>query len=104
MKNSEEIENAVEKFEQNRGVIDEWCNLMAESEVVRLECIEKLEARQPENENVQDNIPEYSNQANAVTEARAIREPPPINPTLIHQMYQNLNQKQACSERMVPVA
>ncbi|XP_062338207.1 uncharacterized protein LOC134036985 [Osmerus eperlanus] len=32
-KNSEEIENAVEEFEQNRGVIDEWCNLAPESEV-----------------------------------------------------------------------
>ncbi|KAI3357220.1 hypothetical protein L3Q82_015676, partial [Scortum barcoo] len=33
-KNSEEIEKAVEEFEQNRGVIDEWCNLAPESEVV----------------------------------------------------------------------
>nr|XP_040030752.1 uncharacterized protein LOC120818062 isoform X1 [Gasterosteus aculeatus aculeatus] len=32
-KNSEDIENAVEEFEQNRGVIDEWCNLAPESEV-----------------------------------------------------------------------
>lgn len=95
-KNSEEIENAVEEFEQNRGVIDEWCNLAPESEVVRLECIEEHEARQPEHENVQDDVPEYSNQANAVTEARVIREPPAVDPTLLRQMYQNLNQKQAC--------
>uniref|UniRef100_A0A8C9XK73 ATP-dependent DNA helicase n=1 Tax=Sander lucioperca TaxID=283035 RepID=A0A8C9XK73_SANLU len=73
-KNSDEIENAVEEFEQNRGVIDEWCNLAPESEVVRLECIEELEAREPDCENEQDNVPEYSNQANAATEIRAIRD------------------------------
>ena len=95
-KNSEEIETAVEEFDQNRGVIDEWCNLAPESEVVRLECVEELEAREPDRENVQENVPEYSNQANAVTEARAVREPPLLDPTLLRQMYQNLNQKQAC--------
>ena len=80
-KNSEEIENAVEEFEQNRGVIDEWCNLAPESEVDRLECIKELEARQPDHENVQENVPEYTNQANVATEARAIREPPAFDPT-----------------------
>uniref|UniRef100_A0A0F8ACH5 ATP-dependent DNA helicase n=1 Tax=Larimichthys crocea TaxID=215358 RepID=A0A0F8ACH5_LARCR len=95
-KNSEEIENALEDFEQNRGLIDEWCNLAPESELVRLECIEELEARQPDHENVQDDVPEYAKQANAVTEVRAIREVPAIDPTLLRQMYQNLNQKQAC--------
>ncbi|TDG95925.1 hypothetical protein EPR50_G00243830 [Perca flavescens] len=95
-KNSDEIENAVEEFEQNRGVIDEWCNLAPESEVVRLECIEELEARETDCENEQDNVPEYSNQANAVTEVRAIREPPAFDPILLRQMYQNLNKKQAC--------
>uniref|UniRef100_A0A8C9XC72 ATP-dependent DNA helicase n=1 Tax=Sander lucioperca TaxID=283035 RepID=A0A8C9XC72_SANLU len=95
-KNSDEIENAVEEFEQNRGVIDEWCNLAPESEVVRLECIEELEAREPDCENEQDNVPEYSNQANAATEIRAIREPPAFDPILLRQMYQNLNQRQAC--------
>ncbi|TKS65455.1 ATP-dependent DNA helicase PIF1 [Collichthys lucidus] len=95
-KNSEEIENALEDFEQNRGLIDEWCNLAPESELVRLECIEELEARQPDHENVQDDVPDYAKQANAVTEVRAIREVPAIDPTLLRQMYQNLNQKQAC--------
>lgn len=93
-KNSEEIENAVEEFEQNRGIIDEWCNLAPESEAERMECIEELEAREPDHENVQENVPEY--QANAVTEARAIREPPAFDPTLLRHMYQNLNQNQAC--------
>ncbi|KAF1374343.1 hypothetical protein PFLUV_G00249070 [Perca fluviatilis] len=96
-KNSDRLsENAVEEFEQNRGVIDEWCNLAPESEVVRLECIEELQAREPDCENEQDNVPEYSNQANAVTEVRAIREPPAFDPILLRQMYQNLNKKQAC--------
>lgn len=70
-KNSEEIESAIEEFEQNRGVIDEWCNLAPESEVVRLECIEELEARAPDHENVQEDVPDYAKQANAATEARA---------------------------------
>ena len=93
-KNSEEIENAVEEFEQNRGLIDEWCNLAPESEVVRLECIEELQARPTDPDNVQENVPEY--QADAATEARAIREPPAVDPMLLRQMYQSLNQKQAC--------
>ena len=61
-----------------------------------LECIKKLEAREPDHENVQENVPEYTNQANVATETRAIREPPAFDPTLLRQMYQNLNQKQAC--------
>ncbi|KAK0139103.1 ATP-dependent DNA helicase PIF1 [Merluccius polli] len=95
-KHSEEIENAVEEFDQNKGIIDEWCNLAPESEAVRLECIEELEAREPDHDNVQENVPEYSNQADAVTEVRAIREPPTIDSTVLRHMYQNLNQKQAC--------
>ena len=73
-KNTEEIENAIEEYEQNRGVIDERCNLPPESEVVRLECIEELETRQPDHESEQENVPDYSRQA--VTEARVIGEPP----------------------------
>ncbi|XP_036949326.1 uncharacterized protein LOC119017041 [Acanthopagrus latus] len=95
-KNSEEIESAIEEFEQNRGVIDEWCNLAPESEVVRLECIEELEARAPDHENVQEDVPEYAKQANTATEARAIREPTAVDPTLLRQMYQSLNHKQTC--------
>ncbi len=95
-KNSEETKNAIEEFEQNRGTIDEWCNLAPESEAVRLYCIEELQARPPDHENVQENVPDYARQANAATEVRAIREPPAIDPTLSSHMYQNLNQKQAC--------
>lgn len=71
-------------------MIDWWCNLAPESEVVRLECIEELEEKQPDHESVQEDVPEYSNQANAVTEARAIIESSVIKPTLLHQMYHNL--------------
>ncbi|XP_034567817.1 uncharacterized protein LOC117832690 isoform X2 [Notolabrus celidotus] len=95
-KNSEEIETAIEDFEQNRGVVDEWCNLAPESEVVRLECIDELDARQPDPENVQENVPEYNKQADAAPEARVMREPPAVDPTQLRQMYQSLNQKQAC--------
>ncbi len=56
-KNSEEIENAAEKFEQNRGIIDEWCNLAPESEAMRLDCIEELQARPLDHKNVQENVP-----------------------------------------------
>ncbi|KAK2919548.1 hypothetical protein Q8A73_003919 [Channa argus] len=87
-KNSEEIEEAVEEYEQNT--------------VVRLECIEELQARQPEDENVQEDVSvcDYSLRANAVTEARAIREPPAIDPTVLHQMFQNLNQQQALAKHL----
>lgn len=95
-KHSEDINDAVEEFEQNRNAIDEWCNLAPESEMVRLECIEELQAREPDPDNVQENVPEYNRQAGAAPELRAIREPPAMNPMLLRQMYQNLNQKQAC--------
>ncbi len=63
---------------------------------MRLDCIEELQARPPNHENVQENVPEYARQANAATEFRAIWEPPAIDPTLLRQIYQNLNQKKAC--------
>ncbi|CAI5670370.1 unnamed protein product [Oreochromis niloticus] len=93
-KNSEEIESAVEEYEQNRGVIDEWCNLAPESDLVRLPLVEQ--ERERDNENEQEDVPDYSRQADASTEVRAIREPPAIDPTLLRQMFQNLNKKQAC--------
>ncbi|XP_025764256.1 ATP-dependent DNA helicase PIF1 [Oreochromis niloticus] len=93
-KNSEEIESAVEEYEQNRGMTDEWCNLAPESDLVRLPLVEQ--ERERDNENEQEDVPDYSRQADASTEVRAIREPPAIDPTLLRQMFQNLNKKQAC--------
>uniref|UniRef100_A0A669AV05 ATP-dependent DNA helicase n=1 Tax=Oreochromis niloticus TaxID=8128 RepID=A0A669AV05_ORENI len=96
-KNSEDIESALEEFEQNRDVvIDEWCNLAPESEVVRLRCDENLPERHSDDENEQENVPDYSRQSDAVTEIRAIREQPAVDPAVVRVMYQNLNQKQAC--------
>ncbi|CAI5637772.1 unnamed protein product [Oreochromis niloticus] len=96
-KNSEDIESALEEFEQNRDVvIDEWCNLAPESEVVRLQCDENLPERHSDDENEQENVPDYSRQSDAVTEIRAIREQPAVDPAVVRVMYQNLNQKQAC--------
>ncbi|GLD53997.1 uncharacterized protein AKAME5_002839600 [Lates japonicus] len=60
--NSKEIEEAIEEYEENRGVIDEWCNLAPESEADRLECISELEAAEPDHDNVQENVPDYSQQ------------------------------------------
>uniref|UniRef100_A0A669CL00 ATP-dependent DNA helicase n=1 Tax=Oreochromis niloticus TaxID=8128 RepID=A0A669CL00_ORENI len=96
-KNSEDIESALEEFEQNRDVvIDEWCNLAPESEVVRLQCDENLPERHSDDENEQENVPDYSRQSDAVREIRAIREQPAVDPAVVRVMYQNLNQKQAC--------
>ncbi|KAL4009568.1 hypothetical protein ACER0C_003420 [Sarotherodon galilaeus] len=81
-KNSEEIESAVEEYEQNRGMTDEWCNLAPESDLVRLPLVEQ--ERERDNENEQEDVPDYSRQADASTEVRAIREPPAIDPTLLH--------------------
>ncbi|CAI5691862.1 unnamed protein product [Oreochromis niloticus] len=81
-KNSEEIESAVEEYEQNRGVTDEWCNLAPESDLVRLPLVEQ--EREQDNENEQEDVPDYSRQADASTEVRAIREPPAIDPTLLN--------------------
>ncbi|CAI5676944.1 unnamed protein product [Oreochromis niloticus] len=65
-KNSEEIESAVEEYEQNRGVTDEWCNLAPESDLVRLPLVEQ--EREQDNENEQEDVPDYSRQADASTE------------------------------------
>ncbi|CAI5697350.1 unnamed protein product, partial [Oreochromis niloticus] len=82
-KNSEDIESALEEFEQNRDVvIDEWCNLAPESEVVRLQCDENLPERHSDDENEQENVPDYSRQSDAVTEIRAVREQPAVDPAV----------------------
>ncbi|XP_024117601.2 uncharacterized protein LOC112139131 [Oryzias melastigma] len=95
-KNSKEIDEAIEEYEQNRGSIDEWCNLAPESELVRLECIDAMQREKAVDENEQENVPEYSRQAASSTELRAIREAPMIDPDTIREMYRSLNQKQAC--------
>uniref|UniRef100_A0A669DR94 Uncharacterized protein n=1 Tax=Oreochromis niloticus TaxID=8128 RepID=A0A669DR94_ORENI len=83
-KNSEDIESALEEFEQNRDVvIDEWCNLAPESEVVRLQCDENLPERHSDDENEQENVPDYSRQSDAVTEIRAVREQPAVDPAVV---------------------
>ncbi|CAI5697342.1 unnamed protein product, partial [Oreochromis niloticus] len=82
-KNSEDIESALEEFEQNRDVvIDEWCNLAPESEVVRMQCDENLPERHSDDENEQENVPDYSRQSDAVTEIRAVREQPAVDPAV----------------------
>ena len=94
-KNTEEIDNALVEFEESRDhVIDEWCNLAPESEVVRLPCDDELQEREPDDE--QENVPDYCPQSADVTEMRATREPPAMDPAVLRHMYQNLNQKQAC--------
>ncbi|XP_038135176.1 uncharacterized protein LOC119779572 [Cyprinodon tularosa] len=94
-KNTEDIEKALEEFEDNRDlVIDEWCNLAPESEVVRLQCDDELQPPEPDNE--QENVPDFCPQSAPTTEMRAFKEPPAMDPAVLRQMYQNLNQKQAC--------
>ncbi|XP_074542437.1 uncharacterized protein LOC141802702 isoform X2 [Halichoeres trimaculatus] len=95
-KHREEIENAIKEFEENGGMINEWCNLAPESEVERLECIDELQAREPGDENIQENVPDFNVRADTSSEIAITRETPSIDPTLLRQMYQNLNQKQAC--------
>ncbi|KAM9699314.1 uncharacterized protein ACNS7B_003452 [Menidia menidia] len=94
-KNSQEIEEAREEFEESRDrVLDEWCNLAPESDVVRLQCDDELPDVDAENE--QENVPDYCPESAGVPETRAVREPPAMDPAVQRQMYQNLNQKQAC--------
>ncbi|XP_078786332.1 uncharacterized protein LOC144981283 isoform X1 [Oryzias latipes] len=94
-KNSEEIESALLEFEDNGDqAVDEWCNLAPESDVVRVQCDDDLQADEADNE--QENVPDYNPQSNAGTEVRAFRVPPSMDPAVLRGMYQNLNQKQAC--------
>ena len=91
---SKEIESAIE-FEQNGPTQDEWCNLAPETELVRLECIAEIETRQCDDNDVQQNVPEYSAQSEAKTAITTMTEALLINPGLLRQMYQSLNQMQA---------
>uniref|UniRef100_A0A3B3CJC3 ATP-dependent DNA helicase n=1 Tax=Oryzias melastigma TaxID=30732 RepID=A0A3B3CJC3_ORYME len=95
-KNSKNIEQAIEDYEQHRDSIDEWCNLAPESELVRLQCVSELRRDEHIDENEQENVPDYRRQADSSTEIRAIREAPLIDHSTQRQMYRSLNQQQAC--------
>ncbi|KAL7370331.1 hypothetical protein ABVT39_025630 [Epinephelus coioides] len=57
-KHREDIESAISEYEQNGIIRNEWCNLAPESELERLECITELDARQNDDDNVQENVPD----------------------------------------------
>ncbi|KAI3356757.1 hypothetical protein L3Q82_003436 [Scortum barcoo] len=59
-KHREDIESAIEEYEQNGCIRNEWCNLAPESELERLEFIEELEAIENENDNIQENVPDFN--------------------------------------------
>ena len=94
-KHREDIDSAIAEFEQNVVIINEWCNLAPECELQRLECIEELEARPADEDNVQENVPDYNLRSENRPEVAIMREAPEIDPAMLRQMYQNLNQKQA---------
>merc|ERR1712035_292509 len=94
-KHREDIQSAINEYEENGVVRNEWCNLAPESELERLECIDELDARQNEDDNAQENVPDLNLRSDSHPDVGIMREAPEIDPALLRQMYQNLNQKQA---------
>ena len=50
-KNVQDVVIAVEEYEQNRWVNDEWWNLAPTAEVVMFECVQELTTREPDHSN-----------------------------------------------------
>ncbi len=88
-----DTECVIEEYKQNGGIRNEWCNLAPESELERLEYTEELEARHPDNDNIQENVPDINLRSEISSETAITREAPNIDPTLLRQMYQNVTQK-----------
>ncbi|XP_077385098.1 uncharacterized protein LOC144023466 [Festucalex cinctus] len=92
-KHSKDIDRAIQEVEDSGLIINEWCHLAPENELQRLECIEELNAREEPND-VQENVPDYNR--SEATEMSIMAEVAAIDPTVLRNMYRNLNQKQAC--------
>nr|XP_049594589.1 uncharacterized protein LOC125979872 isoform X16 [Syngnathus scovelli] len=93
-KHSKDIDDAIQEVEESGLVINEWCHLAPESELQRLECIEEINARDEPNDNAEENVPDY-NVRSETTEISIVTEAAAIDPTVLRDMYRNLNQKQA---------
>ena len=95
-KHSDEVQSAIDEYEQNGPIRDEWCNLAPESELVRLECIAERETEHLDDQHEREDVPDYSIQSDAGTTTAPFTQTIQINPVVLRQMYQNLNLKQAC--------
>ena len=95
-KHSNEVDSAIEEYEQNGPIRDEWCNLAPESELVRLECIAERETQHVDDQHEQEDVPDYCVESDAGTTAVPMTHTIQMNPVVLRQMYQNLNLKQAC--------
>ncbi|KAL7370126.1 hypothetical protein ABVT39_020016 [Epinephelus coioides] len=73
-KHREDIESAISEYEQNGIIRNEWCNLAPESELERLECISELDARQNDDDNVQENVPDLSMGSDARPDVAIMRD------------------------------
>uniref|UniRef100_A0A8C5FK64 ATP-dependent DNA helicase n=2 Tax=Gadus morhua TaxID=8049 RepID=A0A8C5FK64_GADMO len=94
-KHREDIDSAIAEYEQNGCIRNEWCNLAPECELQRLECIEELDARPADEDNVQENVPDYNLRSENRPEGAIMSEAPEMDPTVLKEMYRSLNQKQA---------
>ncbi|CAJ1069182.1 uncharacterized protein LOC115579693 [Xyrichtys novacula] len=93
-KHREDIDSAIQEFEENGMLRNEWGNLAPESEIERLECIDELNEREAD-EDVQENVPDYNVRSDVRQESAVTIEAPEIDPVVLREMYQNLNQTQA---------
>ncbi|XP_076838347.1 uncharacterized protein LOC143483367 [Brachyhypopomus gauderio] len=94
-KNNEAIEKAIEDLEKNGPMEDAWSTIAPETELIRLECISERDEINPEELNEVDDVPEYSKSPTKKCSTSAMFEGPVVDPVVLRQMYQNLNQSQA---------
>ncbi|KAK7878952.1 hypothetical protein WMY93_034202, partial [Mugilogobius chulae] len=95
-KHGKSIELALKDMEERGELIDAWCNLAPESERERLECLDEMQDRPDDDDDVQENDPDLVRPVRTVTDATFIMEPPKLDPVYRQQLYQSLNQMQAC--------
>ncbi|KAI4881835.1 hypothetical protein NFI96_007838, partial [Prochilodus magdalenae] len=93
-KANEAVDAAIEDFSTLGPVEDAWASLAPCTELVRVECISERQPMDADEANEQDDVPEFSRNVEEKPAVPLI-ECPQLSPTVVRQMYQDLNQTQA---------
>ncbi|KAI4871520.1 hypothetical protein NFI96_008876 [Prochilodus magdalenae] len=93
-KANEAVDAAIEDFSTLGPVEDAWASLAPCTELVQVECISERQSMDADEANEQDDVPEFSRNVEEKPAVPLI-ECPQLSPTVVRQMYQDLNQTQA---------
>ncbi|XP_055028464.2 uncharacterized protein [Misgurnus anguillicaudatus] len=94
-KHSEEVDKAIEQLQQQGPSENAWTAFAPEAEVDNLECIAEREDVNPDEEDMQDDVPEYQilleDGDGVIPQIKA----PQMSVEFVRKMYQSLNEIQA---------